>query len=403
MDKRYPADDNGKRPDDGTAIERLLNESEQALYAAFTRETPGQIEVAAGNLAKTGAKLALKFVPWGDAFSGVTNWLFNSKKSAKNASDDEDSPSFEASDIEQLCGVFKRSVIKQHVAKIESLEQFRRAMEAVLEQFVSPDRKLIIAIDDVDRCLPEQGLEVFEAIKLFLDLPDTVFLIAMDQGVLQHALDLRYKQDRYDARRITAELYAEKMIDLLFPIPSPTVSSFVRFVEELPAAQMLKDNFDLICTALPRNPRTWTRFAHRAALRGEILKELHLDAGDPLVDGKIQTAFLKLEVLWFRWPQVMRLLGSFDKYLELEAAVFEAKPESADFRKAINQNNDVEAVLSSRTTKDLNGIGSVAGSLNDVQLIQLVAQHPQLSTQTETSFYFESLFALDRDTSRPED
>lgn len=398
LDKTYPANDKGAPQGDGAEIERLLNESEQALYTAFTRETPGQVEVDAGKLAKTGAKLAFKFLPWGDAFSGVTNWLFSNQKSAKKSDEDGDLPSLEASDIDQIWGVFKRSVVKQHVAKIESLEQFRSAMEALLQRCISADRKLVVAIDDVDRCLPEQGLEVFEAIKLFLDLPNTVFLVAMDQGVLQHALDIRYKQDRQDARRITAELYAEKMIDLLFPIPSPTNRSFTKFVENLPLAEVLNANFDLICAGLPRNPRTWTRFAHRAALRVEILKELHSNNDPQMENGQAQTAFLKLEVLWFRWPQVLRRLGSFENYVELEAAVFEAKPESDEFRKEINKTTDVEAVLSGQTTKDLKRIGSIAGSLNDLELIQFIAQKPQLGTQSEARPYLECLFALDRET-----
>ena len=396
LNSKYPANDKGKRLKEGEEIERVLNETEQALYTAFTRETPGQIEIDVGNIAKTGAKLALKFVPWGDALSGVTNLLFNDKKSAHGNTNSGDD-ALNESDVNDLCGILKRSVIRQQVAKIESLEQFHCAMQNILNRFLSSERKLVVAIDDVDRCLPEQGLEVFEAIKLFLDIPNTVFLVAMDQGILQHALDLRYKQNSGDSRRITAEIYAEKMIDLFFPIPTPSVSSFKNYVmTELPLAHMLTNCFSLICAGIPFNPRTWARFSNRAALRNEIIKILY---GGNIVqfenhDG--QAAFLKLEVLWFRWPQVMRLLGSFQNFLYLEDAVFEAKPESDDFRNRVKKTKDVELVLTQQTTNDITRLGDVAGSLNDLALVQFIGKEPQLSKQKESHEHLETLFVLDR-------
>lgn len=380
-------------------IEGLLDDSERALYNAFTKEAPGQIEIDAGNLTKTGAKLALKFVPWGDTLSAVTKLLFDNKSTPTLNASTEKAEAFDEANINDLWGIFKRSTVKHHVARIESLEQFRKGMEDVLKHFVSPNRKLIVAIDDVDRCLPEQGLEVFEAIKLFLDLPDTIFLVAMDQGVLQHALDLRYKQGVEEgAGKITAELYAEKMIDLHFAIPSPSALSFRSFIDKnLPINEMLGDFFEFICSGLPRNPRTWVRFSHRAALRCEIIKELSAAGGIPIsFDEKdIQAAFLKLEVLWFRWPQTMRILDNFQNFILLEKAAIEAKPKSSDFRKKLTTINNVESVFKESTAEDITKLGAPYGAFNELALLQFISQEPHLSKNVDTFKVFEALFTLD--------
>lgn len=397
LEAEYPKSED-KRSEEGEAAERLLDESERSLYNAFTRETPGEVEIDAGSLTKTGAKLALKFVPWGETLSAVTNLLFDDK-SPQSKVESEGDEALDKNDVNDLWGIFRRSSVKHQVAKVESLEQFRSGMEKVLKLFVSPERKLVVAIDDVDRCLPEQGLEIFEAIKLFLDLPNTIFLVAMDQLVLQHALDLRYKQSAGEgSRKITAELYAEKMIDLHFPIPSPSVLSFKNFVDKnLPLNDMLDASFELVCSGLPRNPRTWIRFSNRAALRCEIIKELSQANGSPVLfeNHKIQAAFLKLEILWFRWPQVMRLLDNFQNFISLEKAVIEADPNSEEFREGVKSLSGVEAVLKGNTTEDITKLGAAFGSLNDLALLQFIAEKPHLSKQVDLLKDFEVLYALD--------
>jgi predicted KAP-like P-loop ATPase len=43
------------------------------------------------------------------------------------------------------------------------------------------DRPVVVLVDDLDRCQPEQVLDVLHAIRLFLSVPGTAFVIATDE------------------------------------------------------------------------------------------------------------------------------------------------------------------------------------------------------------------------------
>jgi predicted KAP-like P-loop ATPase len=39
--------------------------------------------------------------------------------------------------------------------------------------------KIVIFVDDLDRCLPDNALDVIESMKLFFDLPGFVFVVGL--------------------------------------------------------------------------------------------------------------------------------------------------------------------------------------------------------------------------------
>jgi hypothetical protein len=82
-------------------------------------------------------------------------------------------------------------------------------------------KKLVVLIDDLDRCLPETAIETLEAIRLFLFAPKTAFVIAADEAMIQYAVrkhfpDLPQTSGplRYDQN------YLEKLIQVPFRIPA---------------------------------------------------------------------------------------------------------------------------------------------------------------------------------------
>ncbi|MDB6027650.1 MAG: hypothetical protein JWM68_3873, partial [Verrucomicrobiales bacterium] len=53
---------------------------------------------------------------------------------------------------------------------------------------LSGDSRIIILIDDLDRCQPEAAYKLLEGIKIYLNLPNCVFVLAMDQQQIQRAV-----------------------------------------------------------------------------------------------------------------------------------------------------------------------------------------------------------------------
>ena len=67
-----------------------------------------------------------------------------------------------------MAAAFRREVKKYHLDQLLHMEQFEHTFKQALE--LAEIDRLIVFVDDLDRCLPEKAIEVLEAIKLFLEV-----------------------------------------------------------------------------------------------------------------------------------------------------------------------------------------------------------------------------------------
>lgn len=105
--------------------------------------------------------------------------------------------------------------------KYEAVREFRKDFEDLIKK--SRQGKIVILIDDLDRCLPRHIIENLEAINLFLDVPKTAFVIAADSLIVSNAIKSEYK-DIIDAAgeegKNIGDAYMEKFIQLPYKIPA---------------------------------------------------------------------------------------------------------------------------------------------------------------------------------------
>jgi hypothetical protein len=67
--------------------------------------------------------------------------------------------------------------------------------------------KLILCIDNLDRCTPEKVITLLESIKLFLSVPNCMWLFAMDSEVIASYIDRKY-----DGTRMDGYSYLDKIV-----------------------------------------------------------------------------------------------------------------------------------------------------------------------------------------------
>ena len=80
---------------------------------------------------------------------------------------------------------------------VENIRQFKNEFERMLEK--TEIKNLVELIEDLDRCNPDRIIETLEAIKLFLSVKNTTFIIAADENVIQYAIKNKYpKENNYD-------------------------------------------------------------------------------------------------------------------------------------------------------------------------------------------------------------
>lgn len=81
------------------------------------------------------------------------------------------------------------------------------------------DKKLVVFIDNLDRCLPPNAIQTLEAIRLFMFLPDSAFVVAADEDMIRHAVSEHF-HDPGD--RLVTD-YLDKLIQVPVYVPRPGV------------------------------------------------------------------------------------------------------------------------------------------------------------------------------------
>ncbi len=121
----------------------------------------------------------------------------------------------------------KRRSYRDRIAFLDEFDEQLRD----LVRIAGGGRPIVIVIDDLDRCLPEQTLQVIEAIKLFLEVRGCVFLLAIDHEIVEQAIASRYKEHTSSAAfgRL-GETYLEKIVQLPVSIPPASRSAAVAFI-----------------------------------------------------------------------------------------------------------------------------------------------------------------------------
>ncbi len=94
----------------------------------------------------------------------------------------------------------------------KEIQAIRDSFEATLKEMGAT---LVVLIDDLDRCLPATTISTLEAIRLFLFLENTAFVIAADETMIKHAVRRHF--DGVDETLVTN--YFDKLIQVPIRVP----------------------------------------------------------------------------------------------------------------------------------------------------------------------------------------
>jgi len=144
---------------------------------------------------------------------------------------------------------FLSSIIKKNEdEEVTLVRDFREDFKKMLDK--SEIKKLVVIIDDLDRCTPDRLIENLEAIKLFLNVDKTAFVIGADPRIVRHAIELRYKTDGIENspdlesrnERIVSD-YLEKLIQVPYYLPKLTDNEVETYLSLLFCQKELDENF----------------------------------------------------------------------------------------------------------------------------------------------------------------
>lgn len=125
---------------------------------------------------------------------------------------------------EDMEGVFDaaKELLKtggEEATAVTAVHQFRKSFVNLLE--ICKVKRLVILVDDLDRCLPNTAIEVLEAIRLFLFVPGTTFIIAADENMIAYAVRKHFPDLPVTGKPLEyTRSYLEKLIQVPFRIPN---------------------------------------------------------------------------------------------------------------------------------------------------------------------------------------
>ena len=232
--------------------------------------------------------------------------------------------------------------------------------ENQLKEVTGQGLKLLFLIDDIDRCLPERAVQMLEAIKLFLDVPECVFVLGVDDEVVERGIRHRYRDynnvspvseeqgngnQRDTLPPITGAEYLEKIIHLPIRLPLMRRRQVAELLEhrypalfkikydttaenELADGRQLKDSgeaqqlLDLFEYAVPLIPRK--------LIRASELLEFLIELSESFQPDKLLLARLVLLQLFA--PEVFRHLRRTNHWLLKVWAEWQSGSEQDIFR-----------------------------------------------------------------------
>jgi len=121
--------------------------------------------------------------------------------------------------------------------KWKETESRRAEFRKELGKVVGESKKLIVLIDELDRCPPARALEILDVARHLFDIPGVVVVLGINEREMRHRVKTLYGQD------CDAEKYLRRFVDLMIDLPGP-VSNMAEFLNEAFAEAGLRNRLE---------------------------------------------------------------------------------------------------------------------------------------------------------------
>jgi hypothetical protein len=111
------------------------------------------------------------------------------------------------------------------------MTEIREDLEKLEEQLRENNGRILVVIDDLDRCEPEKAVEVLQAINLLLNFESFIVCLGIDARIITAAVDKHYEGLLGEVGASGYE-YLEKIVQIPFRIPQPGEEDIKIFISK---------------------------------------------------------------------------------------------------------------------------------------------------------------------------
>ena len=146
-------------------------------------------------------------------------------------------------ELDKICGKDKYNNLIDSISKGNTskfIEEFRDMFETLVLD--AKYKAVIVYIDDLDRCDPKRIIDCLEAVKLFVNVKRTAFVIGADERIIEYAIKLHYpiEQKKEEISSPFSD-YLEKLIQLPYKIPRLSDNEQETYITLLLCREFLND------------------------------------------------------------------------------------------------------------------------------------------------------------------
>jgi len=133
-----------------------------------------------------------------------------------------------------ILGVDAQNILNEFDENIEPqlkfIHEYEHQFQSWVEETVGNDDRIVIFVDDLDRCLPGVALQVMEALKLYLNVRRLIFVVGIDDKVIREVVKNHYEENKLNAEH--SRDYLEKIFQVEVEL-SPDSALIREYIERL--------------------------------------------------------------------------------------------------------------------------------------------------------------------------
>lgn len=219
-------------------------------------------------------------------------------------------------------------------------DNFKAIVADAVKEFPKGEGRIVIFVDDLDRLNPERAVEMLEVLKLFMDVENCVYVLAIDYDVVVDGVRQKYGSSMSDEK---CRSFFDKIIQLPFCMPVSSYQINKLLIENLGTdlEGCESEVSELIEQTLGTNPRTFKRLVNSYYLLETVEQAAQKEevVGNEKVRSNLQHALLLSSLIMQMYSQeTYAKLIDCKEGMELNALLNPSKKENSD------QENNSEAI-----------------------------------------------------------
>ncbi len=152
---------------------------------------------------------------------------------------------------------------KRHFETPLTTQEIRKQLEHVIGQVLDKGQKLVIFIDDLDRCESSAAFRLLEGLKVYLNMSNCIYVLGMDQRQVERIIAKELGNSDTQLAREYLEKICQDIIHL--PLIQQRDKVLDGFLQQLDLGAKLRQALVALVQTdmmLPANPRKLKAFAH---------------------------------------------------------------------------------------------------------------------------------------------